>query len=47
MDINRLTEKARDALLTAQSAAEERVHTQLEPEHLLLALVRQEGGSLR
>ena len=44
MDINRLTEKARDALLTAQSAAEERRHTQLEPQHLLLGLLRQEDG---
>jgi ATP-dependent Clp protease ATP-binding subunit ClpB len=44
MDINRLTEKARDALLTAQSAAEERRHTQLEPQHLLLSLLRQEDG---
>ncbi len=44
MDVNRLTEKARDALLAAQSAAEERRHTQLEPQHLLLSLLRQEDG---
>jgi ATP-dependent Clp protease ATP-binding subunit ClpB len=40
----RMTEKAQEALLAAQRLAEERRHTQLEPEHLLLALVDQEGG---
>ncbi|MBN1856572.1 MAG: ATP-dependent chaperone ClpB [Dehalococcoidia bacterium] len=44
MDVNRLTEKAREALLAAQHEAEERRHTQVEPEHLLLTLVQQEAG---
>ena len=44
MNVNRLTEKARDALVEAQSNAEQRGNSQIEPEHLLLALVQQEGG---
>ena len=41
---NKLTEKAQEALVAAQRLAEERHYTQLEPEHLLAALVSQEGG---
>ena len=33
MDMNRLTEKAQEAIGTAQRAAEQRHNTQLEPEH--------------
>ncbi len=44
MNINRLTEKAREALVEAQSYAERRNHTQIETEHLLLALIQQEAG---
>jgi ATP-dependent Clp protease ATP-binding subunit ClpB len=44
MDPNKLTEKAQEALVAAQRLAEERRHTQLEPEHLLYALTTQEGG---
>ncbi|HEY8490857.1 MAG TPA: ATP-dependent chaperone ClpB [Dehalococcoidia bacterium] len=44
MDVNRLTEKARAALLAAQDLAGERNHQQVEPEHLLLALLDQDGG---
>ena len=44
MNVNRLTEKARDALVEAQRQAEQRGHSQIEPEHLLLALVQQEAG---
>jgi ATP-dependent Clp protease ATP-binding subunit ClpB len=43
-NLNKLTEKAQEAVLTAQRLAEERQHTQLEPEHLFYALVSQEGG---
>jgi ATP-dependent Clp protease ATP-binding subunit ClpB len=39
-----LTEKAQQAIAAAQRLAEERRHTQLEPEHLLYALVTQENG---
>jgi ATP-dependent Clp protease ATP-binding subunit ClpB len=44
MDLNKLTEKAQEAIAAAQRLAESRHHTQLEPEHLLYALVGQEGG---
>ena len=42
--MNKLTEKAQEAIVAAQQLAEERHHTQLEPEHLLYTLVTQEGG---
>jgi ATP-dependent Clp protease ATP-binding subunit ClpB len=41
---NKLTEKAQEAVAAAQEEAEERQNTQLEPEHLLRALVEQEAG---
>jgi ATP-dependent Clp protease ATP-binding subunit ClpB len=41
---NKLTEKAQEAVVAAQRLAEERQHTLLEPEHLLVALISQEGG---
>ena len=44
MDPNKLTEKAQEAIAAAQRDAEERHNTQLEPEHLLLALMNQEAG---
>jgi len=44
MNTNLFTEKAREALVQAQQLAEERRNPQLEPEHLSLALVRQEDG---
>jgi ATP-dependent Clp protease ATP-binding subunit ClpB len=44
MDLSKLTEKAQEAIAAAQRLAESRRHTQLEPEHLLWALVDQEGG---
>jgi ATP-dependent Clp protease ATP-binding subunit ClpB len=44
MNMNKLTEKAQEAIVAAQRLAEERHHTQLEPEHLLYALVAQEDG---
>ncbi|MCC6628119.1 MAG: ATP-dependent chaperone ClpB [Chloroflexi bacterium] len=44
MNPESLTEKAQEAIVAAQRAAEERRHTQLEPEHVLLALIAQEGG---
>src|ERR1700704_2871913 len=47
MDMNRLTEKAQEAIATAQRDAEQRHNTQLEPEHLLGALVKQESGVVR
>ena len=44
MDINRLTEKAQEALRAAQSEATRLGHQQIDVEHLLLALLNQEGG---
>ncbi len=44
MNLNRYTEKAREALLQAQALASEYNHSQIEPEHLLLALLQQADG---
>ena len=44
MNLNRLTEKAQEALLAAQQAAEQAGHPELEPEHLLAALAAQQDG---
>ncbi|HEV7663032.1 MAG TPA: ATP-dependent chaperone ClpB [Chloroflexota bacterium] len=44
MNLNKLTEKAQEAVVEAQQLAESRQHTQVEPEHLLAALVAQENG---
>jgi ATP-dependent Clp protease ATP-binding subunit ClpB len=44
MDLNKLTEKAQEAFVAAQREAERRHNTQLEPEHLLSALIDQEAG---
>ncbi len=44
MDLNKFTQKAQEAVLGAQSLAGEYSHGQIEPEHLLLALLRQSDG---
>ncbi len=44
LDPNRLTQKCQEALHEAQSIAVKRGHQEVDREHLLLALVRQEGG---
>ena len=44
MDMNRLTQKSQEALQEAQSAAGRMGHTEVDGEHLLLALVDQEDG---
>jgi ATP-dependent Clp protease ATP-binding subunit ClpB len=44
MDLNRLTEKAQEALLQARNLASEHSHGQIEGEHLLLALLQQPDG---
>jgi len=44
MDLNQYTDKAQQAIRSAQNLAEERNHSQIEPEHLLLALMRQSDG---
>ncbi|MET9692255.1 ATP-dependent chaperone ClpB [Streptomyces sp. NPDC006514] len=44
MDMNRLTQKSQDALQEAQTAAGRMGHTEVDGEHLLLALLDQEDG---
>src|SRR6266508_1136836 len=44
MNVNRLTEKAREAVLAAQEIAQDHNHQQVDAEHLLLALLDQDGG---
>jgi len=44
MNINRLTEKAQEAVVTAQNAATQANHAEVTPEHLLVALAGQSGG---
>ena len=44
MDANRYTEKTQQALLRAQRLATERGNPQIDPEHLLLALLEQSDG---
>jgi len=44
MNINKFTEKARDAVVAAQELGVEHGHTEIETTHLLLALVRQSEG---
>jgi ATP-dependent Clp protease ATP-binding subunit ClpB len=44
MNVNRLTEKAREAVLTAQEIAQDHNHQQVDAEHLLLALLDQAEG---
>ncbi|HEX2172728.1 MAG TPA: Clp protease N-terminal domain-containing protein, partial [Dehalococcoidia bacterium] len=44
MNLNKLTEKAQEAIVAAQRLAEEQRHTQVEPEHLLRALIEQPDG---
>mgnify|MGYP000905304505 CR=1 FL=1 len=41
MDINKFTQKAQEALFSAESAARELNHQAIEPAHLLLALLQQ------
>ncbi len=44
MNLNKLTEKAQEAVITAQNLATEQNHSEVTPEHLLVALVEQSGG---
>ncbi len=44
MDFNRLTEKSQEAIRQAQAIAVEHGNQQVDVEHLLLALLEQEGG---
>src|SRR2546425_13233159 len=44
MDINRFTQKAQEAIGSAQTKAVRHSHQQVDVEHLLAALLEQEGG---
>ncbi len=44
MDLNRMTKKAQEAIQEAQKTATRMAHQELDGEHVLLALVRQEDG---
>jgi ATP-dependent Clp protease ATP-binding subunit ClpB len=44
MALNRFTEKAQEAVLAAQESVISKQQSQMEPEHLLAALLAQEGG---
>jgi ATP-dependent Clp protease ATP-binding subunit ClpB len=44
MNLQKYTQKAQEAMLGAQQLAERAEHPQIEPEHLLFALLAQEGG---
>jgi ATP-dependent Clp protease ATP-binding subunit ClpB len=44
MDLNRLTEKAQDAIRQAQSLSQRHGHPQVDVEHLAIALLGQDGG---
>jgi ATP-dependent Clp protease ATP-binding subunit ClpB len=44
MNLNKYTEKAQEAVLTAQRLASELSHAQIEPEHLLVSLAEQREG---
>ncbi len=44
MDINKFTQKSQEALQAAQAIGVQRGHQEVDAEHLLLALIQQEGG---
>ena len=44
LNMNKLTEKAQEAVLAAQELAQNQQHSQIEPEHLIVALLTQADG---
>jgi ATP-dependent Clp protease ATP-binding subunit ClpB len=44
VNLNKFTEKAQEAILASQRLAEDRHHSQMDVEHLLVALLSQDGG---
>ena len=47
MDIERYTQRSREAVDRAQRVAREHGHQELRPEHLLVALLAEEGGTVQ
>jgi ATP-dependent Clp protease ATP-binding subunit ClpB len=46
MNLNQFTQKAQESLTEAQSLAARSQHNQVEPEHLALSLLQQQGGAV-
>ena len=46
MDPNKLTEKSQEAVVAARTSATERGHSEIDVEHLAVALLVQEGGTV-
>ena len=44
MNLSKFTEKAQEAILEAQTVAQAFGHQMIEPEHLMLSLIRQSDG---
>ena len=44
LSLSRFTQKAQDAILSAQQLAKEKQHSKIDPEHLLLSLIEQQDG---
>ena len=44
MNLNRYTQRGQEAIMASQELAQNYNHSQIEPEHLLLALLQQEDG---
>ncbi len=44
MNLNKFTDKAQEAVLESQNLAQSLGHQTIEPEHLLLSLIRQTDG---
>ncbi len=44
MNLNRYTQRAQEAIVASQELAQSHNHSQIEPDHLLLALLQQESG---
>ena len=47
MDPNRMTEKAQDSIRQAQSLAQKGGQSQIEAEHMAVALLAEDGGVAR
>ena len=47
LSLNHFTHKAQEAILEAQRLAEAKQHAKIDPEHLLSALLNQQGGIVR
>jgi ATP-dependent Clp protease ATP-binding subunit ClpB len=44
MNLNKYTQKAQEAILESQQLAQDHHHSEIQPAHLLLALLQQDGG---